>query len=97
LVVRSVLFLLEDAVQEVLELVLSWLLAFSLVFHRGQNDVHGAHFLELARANNRRSDLLVLHRWDDLADLTLESAMTVCDGADGGGSSTRVAVLDRHT
>jgi hypothetical protein len=41
--------------------------------------------------------LLVLHRWDDLADLTLESAMTVCDGADGGGSSTRVAVLDRHT
>lgn len=78
---RSFRLLLEDTVQEILKLVLTWL-SMGFGFHWGQNDVHGIDFLEFAGADYSARELLVWHSWHYCADLALKGAMAVGDRAD---------------
>ena len=78
--------LLENAVQEVLELVLARLLV-SLGFHGSQHKVDiVVDLLQFTWADGGAWDLLVVHGWHDVADLALQSAVAVCDGADRVGA-----------
>ena len=77
---------LENAVQEILKLVLSGLFV-SLSLHWGKNNVDIVYLLELAWANSSAWDLLIVHSWHHSADFTLESTMTISNWADRIGAS----------
>ena len=69
---------LENAVQEILKLILSWLLV-SLSLHWGQYNVDIVYLLKLAWANSSSWDLLIVHCWHHSADFTLERTMAISD------------------
>ena len=74
--------LLENAVQEVLKLVLARFL-ISLGFHGGQYNVDVVvDFLQFPWADGRAWDLLVMHGWHHVAYLALERTVAVGDRAD---------------
>ena len=86
--------MLEDTVQQILELILSWLLSISFVFHWSQDDIHGIDLLELTWADYWGSNLSILQGRDDCTDLTFKGAMAVSDRAEGWRASSGV-LLDR--
>ena len=70
---------LENAVQEILELILAGLLV-PLCFHWSQDNIDVVvHLLELTWADCCAWNLLVMHRWHNSADLALKSAVAISD------------------
>ena len=67
---------LENAVQEILKLILSWLLV-SLSLHWGQHNVDIVYLFKLTWAYGCAWDLLIVHRWHHSADFTLERTMAI--------------------
>ena len=72
---------LENAVQEILKLVLSGLFV-SLSLHWGQYNVDIVYLLELAWAYSCAWDLLIVHSWHHSADFTLERTVAISNWAD---------------
>ena len=83
LIVRRFRLLLEDAVQEVLELIATRVLSISFVFHWGQYNVHRIDLFEFARTDHRMRDLCaILHVcWHHGTNLALPGAVSISDGA----------------
>ena len=67
---------LENAVQEILKLVLSGLFV-SLSLHWGQHNVDIVYLLKLAWAYGSAWDLLIVHCWHNSADFALERTMAI--------------------
>ena len=67
---------LENAVQEILKLVLSGLFV-SLSLHWGQHNVDIVYLLKLTWAYGSAWDLLIVHCWHNSADFALERTMAI--------------------
>ena len=69
---------LENAVQEILKLILSGLFV-TLSLHWCQYNVDIVYLFKLTWAYGCAWDLLIVHRWHHSADLALKSTVAISD------------------